>query len=118
MKIQTIIAQCKEPFTPSTEQDYQQCQYGVRAGYLVKTPNGYLATDKGLKRLKGTVRDSVLLKQLLIDANSPEGYTATEEMGSITRYAKNCGFITPKKGSERKYYIITDKGKERLKQYE
>jgi hypothetical protein len=120
-KLQKIIAQCKTPqLFPSSSSKYHLAREGLKRGFLTHSQGiGFLATEKGLeyaqaKILPNQYKNEKLIK-ILTEAFKPDGYTATEEYGRSVYYAKKCGWITYREGNQAKYYVITQKGKEKLK---
>lgn len=121
-KLQKIIAQCQETpqLFPSSSSQYHLARVGVKRGFLTHSEGvGFLATEKGLEYAQAKIipnqyRNDKLLK-ILTEASQPDGYTATEDYGRSVYYAKQCGWITLRKGSQAKHYIITPKGEEKLK---
>jgi hypothetical protein len=120
-KLQKIIAQCKTPqLFPSSSKEYYLAREGLKKGYLTYSQGvGFLATEEGLEYARAKIipnqyKSDKLLK-ILTEASQPDGYVATEDYGRSVYYAKQCGWITLRKGSQSKYYVITPKGKEKLR---
>lgn len=120
-KLQKIITQCKtSQLFPSSSTEYHLARVGVKRGYLSYSEGiGFLATKKGLeyaqaKILPNQYKNDKLLK-ILTEASQPDGYIATEDYGRSVYYAKQCGWIEPREESQAKYYVITQKGREKLR---
>jgi hypothetical protein len=120
-KLQRIIAQCQTPrLFPSSSKEYHLAREGLKRGFLSHSEGiGFLATKEGLeyarsKILPNQYKNDKLLK-ILTEASQPKGYTATEDYGRSVYYAKQCGWIEPREKSQAKYYVITPKGREKLR---
>jgi hypothetical protein len=120
--LKQVINQCQSPFKYNSythPNEYSTALYGIETGYLVRLDRGeFLSTEKGINYLNSSIRaqkgNNPKLRIILTQASSDRGYIAKEDFSSSVRYAKKCGYIVPKEGHKAKYYVITDKGREKL----